>query len=573
MIKVLLFEQSKIQFALLSEWLANSKDQQYEICRQTTLCTEYLQTNRVDIILVVEDAGSSSALKLIQEIVHLELPIPIIFLAQNTSREADDKVMRLGASDFLPISELTPLLVERSIRHAIGRQNTEAQLSFVATHDQLTGLANRYLFHEHLAHAISVAKRRNNYFGLLFLDLDQFKRINDSLGHDVGDMLIIEIANRIRQAVRLTDIVARMGGDEFTILLEDIKNKKELALVAGKIQKAIEPVIKIQNQELYATVSIGIASFPECGIEVQTLMKSADIALHKAKEIGRNKFHYFSDELNEQARLKLELEKSLRRALIKGEFEIYYQPQVNASDFKVSGFEALLRWNHPTIGLVSPADFIPLLEELGLMVGVEQWVLQQVCQTAKRITDQYGPLRFAINISGTHFKLGNLKQSIYLAIQESSLDAGCLEIELTEDIMIEHVERNNHILNELAEVGVSIALDDFGKGYSSLSYLKDFPANVLKIDKSFIDNIHSSERESSIVEAIIGLSHQLGIKVVAEGVEDANQAEILQLKNCNYIQGYHFARPMPITDLQQFLARSFKPKTLPKARKSQNQFV
>lgn len=569
MLKVLLFEKSKKETTRLAEWLSTSCDQQYEICWQSDFRREFLETNSFKLIIVIDESGSSKPIRTIQEVVHLELPIPIIFLSHDHSHELDDKVMQLGASDCLPISELTPLLLERSIRHAIGRQNTEAQLSFVATHDQLTGLANRYLFHEHLAHSISVAKRRNRQFGLLFLDLDQFKRINDSLGHDVGDMLIIEVANRIRQAVRLTDIVARMGGDEFTILLEDIKSKKELSLVASKIQKAIEPIIKIQNQELYATVSIGIASFPDCGLEAQTLMKSADIALHKAKEIGRNKFHYFSDELDQQARMKLELEKSLRRALIKGEFEVYYQPQVNAKDYTVSGFEALLRWNHPTIGLVSPADFIPLLEELGLMVGVEQWVIKQVCHAAKTITDQYGQLRFAINISGTHFKLGNLKQSIYMAIQESSLDAGCLEIELTEDIMIEHVERNNHVLNELAEVGVSIALDDFGKGYSSLSYLKNFPANILKIDKSFIDCIQSSERECSIVEAIIGLSHKLGIKVVAEGVEKLNQADILRAKLCDYIQGYHFAKPMPISQLHGYLSKQLASKNKASAEQQQ----
>jgi diguanylate cyclase len=557
MVRVLIYEPNKVQYSRLARWLSDADDQQYEICWQPDFCQEYLENNPFQVILVIDDTQSNQPFTTIQDIVHLETSAPIIFLANSASNEVDDQVMQLGASDCLPLAELTPILLKRSIRHAIGRQNTEAQLSFVATHDQLTGLANRYLFHEHLAHAISVAKRRNSCFGLLFLDLDQFKRVNDSLGHDVGDMLIIEIANRLRQAVRLTDIVARMGGDEFTILLEDIKGKKELSLIASKIQSAIEPIIKIQNQELYATASIGIASFPECGLEAQTLMKSADIALNKAKELGRNKFHYFSSELNEQAKLKLELERNLRRALIKGEFEIYYQPQVNAADYKVSGFEALLRWNHPTIGLVSPADFLPLLEELGLMVGVEQWVIKNVCRTAKEITDSYGPLRFAINISGTHFKLGNLKQSLYMAIQESSLDASYLEIELTEDIMIEHVERNNHMLNELAEVGISIALDDFGKGYSSLSYLKNFPANILKIDKSFIDSIQTSERESSIVEAIIGLSHKLGIKVVAEGVEEANQAAILHDKHCDYIQGYHFAKPMSLTNLKEYLSLHF----------------
>lgn len=557
MTKVLLFEKRDHQVSLVAKTLTSNKNQHFEICWQTEFQAEVFEDGYFDVIIIAESDGNQSELTIIKEIVHLELPIPVIFISCSSDLELDDRVIQLGATDCIPQNELTGNLLARAVRHAISRQNTEAQLSFMATHDQLTGLANRYLFHQHLSHTISIAKRRNSYFGLFFLDLDQFKRINDSLGHDIGDMLIIEVANRLRNAVRLTDIVARMGGDEFTILLEDIKNKKELAMIAQKIQLAIEPVFRIQGQELYTTISVGIASFPECGLESQTLMKSADIALHRAKEIGRNKFQYFSNELNEQAHLKLELEKSLRRALIKCEFEIYYQPQVNANDHRVTGVEALLRWNHPTIGLVSPAEFIPLLEEMSLIVGVEQWVIKQVCQTAKRITDQCGDIKFAINISGSHFKLGNLKQSIYMALQASSLDARFLEIELTEDIMIDYIERNSHTLNELADIGVSIALDDFGKGYSSLSYLKNFPANILKIDKSFIDNIATSQRESSIVQAIINLSHELDIRVVAEGVEDKEQAKILKEKKCDYIQGYYFARPMPISELETFLSKQF----------------
>jgi len=555
MISVLLFEESKDHFASIERMLAEQKNQQYEISWNAEFCEDLFANSSYDIILIVQLAKRQADLEIIKKIIHLELPVPIVLVSDHNDIERDDQAMLLGAADSIPLDELSPTLLDRTIRHAIGRRNTEAKLSFLATHDQLTGLANRYLFHEHLSHSISVAKRNHTTFGLLFLDLDKFKRVNDSLGHDVGDMLIIEIANRIRNAVRVTDIVARIGGDEFTVLLEDNKNKNELSLVAKKIQLAIEPMIKIRHHELYATTSIGIAYFPECGLEPQTLMKSADIALYKAKEYGRNAFQFFTNDLNEQARLKLDLERSLRRALIKGEFEIYFQPQVIADNQNVCGVEALLRWNHPTIGLVAPSDFIPLLEELGLMVGVEQWVIRQVCLTAKDITDRYGALRFAINISGSHFKLGDLKQTIYMALQESSLDAGCLEIELTEDIMIEHVERNNRVLDQLADIGISIALDDFGKGYSSLSYLKNFPANILKIDKAFIDNILSNDRESAIVEAMIDLSHKLGIKVVAEGVEEKQQAAFLVEKKCDFIQGFYFSKPMPIHELDAYLNR------------------
>jgi len=558
MINVLLFDRGKKHASLIEDILNTQVGQEYEIHCHSEFFNEIFSDSYFEVVLILDDRLDQIDLELIKQVVHLEIPAPIILISANQDQQLDDTALHLGAADSIPLDELSTSILERTIRHAIGRKNSEAQLSFLATHDQLTGLANRFLFHEHLTRTIGIAKRHHSTFGLLFLDLDRFKSINDSLGHDVGDMLLVEIASRIKQAVRVTDVVARVGGDEFTVLLEDAKNKQELAMIAKKIQLAIEPVINVRNHDLYATTSIGIAYFPECGLEPQSLMKSADIALYKAKEIGRNNFQFFTNDLNEKSRLKLELEKHLRRALIKGEFEIYFQPQVNASDHMICGVEALLRWNHPTMGLVSPIDFIPLLEELGLMVSVEQWVIKQVCLIAKRITDQYGGLRFAINISGSHFKLGDLKQSIYLALQESSLDASYLEIELTEDIMIEHVERNNNLLTELSEIGISIALDDFGKGYSSLSYLKNFPANTLKIDKAFIDNILSDGRESAIVESMIDLSHKLGIKVVAEGVEFKEQAKVLANKHCDFIQGYYFAKPMTLFDLESHLEAAFK---------------
>lgn len=561
MIRVLVFNQGKAQFTLIESMLSGltnqQTNQQYDLSWQDSFGVNYFDNRYFDIILIVQKISENQGFDTIEKIIDLEIPSPIILICDGCDVSWDNQAMKLGAADSIPLNELSPTLLDRTIRHAIGRKNTEAKLNFLATHDQLTGLANRYLFHEHLIHCISLAKRTHRTFGLLFLDLDRFKYVNDSLGHDVGDLLLIEVANRVREAVRVTDIVARIGGDEFTILIEDTHSKNELLHLAKKIQLAIEPAIIIRDHELYITASVGIADFPECGLELQTLMKSADIALYKAKEFGRNQAQFFTNELNEQARLKMELEKSLRKAMVKGEFEVYFQPQVSVFDQKVSGAEALLRWNHSTIGLVSPAEFIPLLEELGLMVRVEQWVIREVCHIAKRMTDKYGALRFAINISGSHFKLGNLNQNIYLALQESSLDASYLEIELTEDIMIEHVERNNNLLNELADVGVSIALDDFGKGYSSLSYLKNFPANVLKIDKAFIDNVLTDKKESAIVEAMIDLSHKLGIKVVAEGVEYEGQVKFLKDINCDFIQGYYFAKPMPVNELDSYLSEHF----------------
>lgn len=561
MIRVLLFDESEKHQVSIKKMLSTPPIQQYEICWHKIFRSDIFSDTCFDLVLIVHDQKNADDLETVKHVIHLELAAPIIILSNSSEVPLDEQIMALGAADFLPIKELSSRLLDRTIRHAIGRRNSETKLSFLATHDQLTGLVNRYLFHEHLARSISIAKRRSKIFGLLFLDLDKFKYVNDSLGHDVGDMLLIEVASRIKNSVRSADIVARIGGDEFTVLLDEPKSKQEIAVIAKKIQLAIEPVIRIQQHDLYITTSIGIAHFPECGMESKTLMKSADIALYKAKELGRNKYQFFTNDLNEKARLKLELEKSLRRAMLKGEFEIYFQPQVIVSNAEICGFEALLRWNHPTLGIVSPADFLPVLEELTLLVNVEAWVIKQVCGIAKNLTDKFGELRFSINISGSHFKLGNLKQSIYLALQETSLDAHMIEIELTEDIMIEHVERSNNTLTELSELGISIALDDFGKGYSSLSYLKNFPADILKIDKAFIDNIVTNTRDLAIVEAMIDLSHKLGIQVVAEGVEQKEQVVLLKTINCDFIQGYFFSKPMPAIELETYLSAKRTEKT------------
>ena len=537
-----------------------------------------------DLILINQSGAGSIGLSIIEKLNELQTPTPIIFLMRGNSLSVDKHAIELGASDCLPMQPLTSDSLDRSIRHALTRKNNEAKLNFLATHDQLTGLSNRYLFQEHLIRSIEVAKRNHSVFGLLLLDLDRFKMVNDSLGHDVGDLLLKEVALRIKNAVRATDIVARIGGDEFTILLDEIADKDELSSISIKIQQALVPVMNLQGHELFVTTSIGISYFPECGIEPQTLIKSADIALYKAKELGRNTHYFFTNDLSEEARLKLVLERDLRRALIKGEFEIFYQPQVDAKTHEIIGAEALLRWRHHTLGLVGPDKFIPLLEELGMMIGVEQWVLRQVCNIAKivnsddfynvqnnkesnsdfnlpvsidaepiRVKQKKSKIKFSINISGSHFKLGNLAKNVELAINDSKVHPSCIEIELTEDIMIEHVEKNNEVLNSLSKMGVSIALDDFGKGYSSLTYLKDFPADVLKIDKAFINNLAVAGRDSAIVSSMIELSHKLSIKVVAEGVEDKEQAEILRLEGCDYIQGFLFAKPMPTDQFCDFL--------------------
>ena len=561
MSRILVISSQRRDYQKIRSLLGQSPTQDFELEWCESARHNIFKASQFKAVLICVADADQAAEEQLQTILEQRPSGPLIALIPHANSTLDNRLMAFGIDDCLPLDDL-PLnnlgqdFLLRCIQHAINRKQTNTKISYMATHDQLTGLANRFLLYEHIEHSISRARRHGNHFALLFLDLDKFKLINDSLGHDVGDLLLRQVSDRLSASVRAADVLARFSGDEFIILLDDVKSHQNIANAARNLQTALESPFRVHGHELFVTTSIGVASFPENGIEVDGLLKSADSALNQAKELGRNQFHFCSNELNNRVMQKLALEKNLRRALINQEFEIYFQPQIAPRTGEIAGAEALLRWNHPRLGIVSPVQFIPLLDELGLLVGVEEWVIREVCMVASEIVKLTGPVRFSVNISGSHFKRGNLKESIYLALQSSMLDAKHLEIELTEDVMIEHVERNNHILNDIAEIGVSIALDDFGKGYSSLSYLRNFPADVLKIDKAFIDQLGHAEKDTAIVEAMIDLSHKLGIKVVAEGVEIGQQMQFLRDKGCDYIQGYYYAKPMPLKEFRHFVARS-----------------
>ncbi|MGB0495730.1 MAG: EAL domain-containing protein [Kangiellaceae bacterium] len=564
MLQVLVLNKDQEHKRIITSLLSSQDSEQYQISFEENYKDNIFDNQYFDVILVNQNTTGVLGLGVVKRIAELQITTPVIFIMANNRLSVDDRAMKLGASDCIPFSELTASLLKRSIRHSVGRKNTEAKLSFLATHDQLTGCANRALFQEQVIRTIGFAKRRHSTFGVMIVDLDRFKSINDNYGHDIGDLLIQTISKRIRSAIRMTDTVGRLGGDEFSILLEDAKDTQELLNIANKIKQAITPPMNLRDHEVSITTSIGIAFFPECGIDAETLLKSADIALYKAKELGRNQNCIYSNDLDEEARLKVVLERDLRRALIKSEFEIFYQPQVDAKTNRFTGAEALLRWRHRTLGIISPDKFIPILEDTGMIIGVEQWVLKEVCKTAFHINNSSQTMgknvKFSINISGAHFKLGDLANNVQAAVRESGVDPSCIELELTEDIMIEHVERNSQMLSELSEIGVTIALDDFGKGHSSLKYLKDFPVDILKIDKAFIDNIAKGVKERAIVSAMIDLSHKLSIKVVAEGVEHRQQAEILKTEECDFIQGFLFAKPKPFEEFSSYVSAQVQAK-------------
>jgi diguanylate cyclase (GGDEF)-like protein len=429
----------------------------------------------------------------------------------------------------------------------------EQQVRYQAYHDALTKLPNRASFVQHLEEAVRRAKRAHWSLAVMVLDADQFKRVNDSLGHEAGDQLLRVLAERIRASVRETDLLYRMGGDEFTVLLEDVRGPEEAAMVAQRILEATREPLQLQHHELSASVSIGIAMYPKDDDSGERLVQSADTAMYRAKELGRNRYTFFTPEMNERVESQLLLEAGLRRALKNEEFRLHYQPRV-APDGRIVGVGALLRWAHPERGLVEPAQFIAALEETGLIVPVGTWVLREACrQAAEWQRAGLAPLRISINLSSRQFRSDALVDSVAEALREARLDAQWLDVELTESLLMENLDRAMVIMGRLKALGVGILIDDFGTGYSSLGYLKRFPIDGLKIDRSFVRDLANSRKDAAIVESIAALAQSLGIGLVAEGVEQAHQADFMRSHYCTEMQGYLFGWPMPAAALEEVL--------------------
>nr|WP_053931767.1 EAL domain-containing protein [Pseudomonas coronafaciens] len=430
------------------------------------------------------------------------------------------------------------------------RKASEDRIHRLAYYDALTHLPNRTLFQDRLHSALQQAERQKAWVVLMFLDLDRFKPINDSLGHAAGDRMLQEMATRLLACVDIDDTVARMGGDEFTLLLQPAITR-EAALnraihVAERILTSLVTPFVLEGREFFVTASIGIALSPQDGNELSQLMKNADTAMYHAKECGKNNFQFYQADMNATALERLELESDLRHALEQQEFTLYYQPQFSGDGKRLTGAEALLRWRHPRRGLVPPNDFIPVLEELGLVVEVGDWVLAEACRQLKHWHQARVRVpKVSVNISARQFSDGQLGKRIAGILEQTGLSPACLELELTESILMREVEEAMHILDGLKNLGLSIAVDDFGTGYSSLNYLKQFPIDVLKIDRTFVDGLPSGEQDAQIARAIIAMAHSLNLSVIAEGVETHEQLEFLRQHGCDEVQGYLFGRPMP----------------------------
>ncbi len=434
------------------------------------------------------------------------------------------------------------------------RKQAEAIIQYQAFHDLLTGLPNRALFNERLLLSIKDALCRQNSLAVMFLDMDRFKTINDTLGHAMGDRLLQHFAERVKDCLREGDTVARWGGDEFTVILPHIRAEEDATKIAQRILDALKQPFNLEGHQLYISSSIGIALYPEDGKDVQTLLKNADAALYRAKEHGRNNYRLYIPTMNSQASDLLALENRLHQALKQGEFVVYYQPQVNINTGEITAMEALLRWHHPTMGLISPRTFISLAEETGLIVPIGEWVLRTVCAQNKAWQEAgLLPLRVAVNLSARQFQQPNIVAMVRQVLAETGLSPHFLELEITETTIMKHVEQARIWVRDLQGMGVHMTMDDFGTGYSSLSYLKKFPFNTLKIDQSFIRDLKDEPQDIAIISAVIALGRGFNLRVVAEGVETHEQMELLQSLHCQEIQGHWFSRPLAVEDTTKFL--------------------
>ncbi|MEW7850212.1 EAL domain-containing protein [Massilia aurea] len=434
------------------------------------------------------------------------------------------------------------------------RKLTEQRVHHVAQHDVLTGLPNRSLLQDRLGQSIAFASRSNRPVWVMLIDLDRFKFVNDSMGHKAGDVLLVTVAARLRASLRDADTVARLSGDEFVVILNEHTDEPLSPAIVQRIMDAVAQPVMLGNKEFFVTCSVGVAVFPTEGTSSENLIEHADIAMYRAKKLGRNNFQFFTPSMNDEAKERVRIEGALRNALERNEFVLHYQPQVDMKTGQIVGMEALIRWNHPELGMVPPGRFVGVAEETGLIVPIGAWVMRTACAQNKAWQlAGYQRLRVAVNLSARQFGAADLMASLEATLQETGLDAACLEIELTESLFMSDVTPAVELLHRMKALGVNLSIDDFGTGYSSFSYLSRFPIDVLKIDRSFVADITHDANDAAIVTSIIALAHNLKLAVIAEGVETLEQLDYLRSHGCDEMQGYYFSKPLPAAEFEALL--------------------
>jgi len=522
-----------------------------------------LSKQTFDLVISDIDMGGMSGLELVPRVHALSPDTVVVMISGNQDLEFAIRALRVGAFDYItkPIDlRHVEASVERALQHSELLKETRrykeqieellqqrtAQVDWLAYYDTLTQLPNRALFEDRLTQAVSVAKASGQSLGVLFISLDQFKKVNDSLGHVPGDSLLREFAERLKSCITRSDTVARFGNDEFALLKTGIDGTTDVIETIGSLSQVLRFSFDLHGHELYATASVGVSLFPLDGDDCQTLLKNAGAALYRAKKSGGANYQFFTADMHELANRRLALETSMRRAIQNEEFLIHYQPRVSVDSLAITGVEALVRWQHPQLGLVSPSEFIPLAEDTGLIVPIGEWVLRQACEQNRRWQEEgFAPIHVAVNISARQFHDQDLSQTVIRILDESGLAPNYLELELTESSIMQNAEFTADVLTRWKNLGINISIDDFGTGFSSLASLKRLPIDALKIDQSFVRDATTDQDDAAIVMAITTLAHNLRLKVVAEGVETEEQLRFLQLLRCDEIQGFFFSKPLP----------------------------
>ena len=551
--RLLLIEDNTGDARLIREMLSEQVVYNTEIVHVQTIgeAETYLSGHDVDIMLL--DLGLPDAMGLIA-VRRARTAAPNVALVVLTGSDDDEmaaKALQEGAQDYLIKGQIETRGLVRALRYAIERQTLESaasamavQVAHTAEHDFLTGLPNRMLMTDRIGQAIALAPRHKKKVAVLFLDLDGFKHINDSLGHPTGDKLLQSVAKRLVGCARASDTVSRQGGDEFVVLLSELEQTEDAEVLARRMLEAVAKAHSIDERDLHVTTSIGVSVYPDDGLDAETLIKNADTAMYEAKENGRHSCQFFKASMTVKAVERHFIEDGLRGALDRREFTLHYQPKIDLRTGEITGTEALIRWMHPLRGPILPMQFIPIAEECGLILPIGSWVLREACTQARRWVEAGLPsMVIAVNVSALEFRDKNFLGGLFAILEETGLDPHSLELELTESVLMRHVEATASVLHALRERGVRVAIDDFGTGYSSLSYLRKFPLDSLKIDRSFIRQISTPGEDTTLIAAVIGMARNLKLRVVGEGVETLEEVTFLRAHHCDEAQGYYFSRP------------------------------
>ena len=553
-VHVLLVEDNPGDARLVQELLSETGSQ-FELFHVATLtdARQHLMAEGVDCVLLDLSLPDASRLEAPMQLRAAAPDVPIVILSGLQDELLAIKAVQEGAQDYLVKGRVDGAAIGRSIRYAAERKSLEMQMAHKAMHDALTGLPNRTLFHDRLKHAVMRAKRHQSMLGVMFIDLDGFKPINDGLGHDVGDLLLKALGRRLQEGLRASDTAARFGGDEFMVLCEDVADEQHVISIAERLQAAVAEPFRIAGHDLAVSSSMGIVVSTGHEESADSLIRNADAAMYRAKRQGVS-YEMFDDGMRSRVRARARTESDLHRAIEEREFRLLYQPQVDLRSGRVVGLEALLRWDHPERGVVEPAEFLWLAEETGMITKIGEWALRQSCLHARAWGARNGsPLRVSVNLSARQHRDPDLVDLVERILTETRTDPATLCLEITENVLVNDADAAAQTLHALKGLGVRLSIDEFGTGHSSLGSLKRFPLDMLKVDRSFVSGLGTDTEDAAIVTAIINLAHSLGLQTVADGVETKEQVDELRALGCDVGQGFYFARPRPSDAIAELL--------------------